>query len=246
MNSSPKPVISVGPIPPAITKTPVVDKSGIKAHFSYSFKYFSQIQYFGLEGIEPSWFVSLLDKLKDFATNIPEELQRNYHLKDAWRYHEINWESEGIPIKRSDLNWLGPNVVNNNEEFPLWQFQVSTARGRIIGFWYEDVFNIVLLDPLHNLQPSKKFNYAVDDCYPLSNKYDSLVKDIEKVLETECSSGDACAVKHKLRTLPTRLNQTNAFIAYIDDDFLQQLNVILEKKSFSQLLEEVIISNISE
>ncbi len=38
--------------------------------------------------------------------------------------------------------------------------------GRVVGFFDEDrVFNVVLLDPLHNIQPSKTYNYRVRASY---------------------------------------------------------------------------------
>jgi len=96
-------------------------------------------------------------------------------------------------------------ILDNEDEFPLHQFQVSTTRGRIIGFDYENVFYIVLLDPLHNLQPSKNFNYEIDDCYPLSSHYDSLVQDIETLKNKGCTNPD-CEILRGLRLIPKKLS----------------------------------------
>jgi hypothetical protein len=131
----------------------------------------------------------------------------------------------------------------NEEDFTLWQFQVSTARGRIIGFWYETTFFIVLLDPLHNMQPSRDYDYEVDDCYPLMNKYDSLMFDIESIKNRVCPSGKDCTIHNGLKELPKNLTQTNAYVAYIDDEYLATVNSILLKKTFSELLKEAIILN---
>lgn len=239
-----KPVL--GPVIPEAGQRPVLGKYNIKPEFSYSFKYFHQIKYFGLENIDAGWFVSLIEKLKSFGNNHPEELAKNHALKDAWRYHIIDWNSKNIPIQRKDLNWIEKEIIENEEEFPIWQFQVSTARGRIIGFWYEAIFYIILLDPFHNMQPSAAFNYKVDDCYPKNTLYDSLMMDIENALSEKCHSEEACPVMKKLKFAPSNQNQSNALVAYIDDDYLAQLNEILEKKSFSDLIKELVLQHIPE
>ena len=75
------------------------------------------------------------------------------------RFHPISWDAKNIPIARSELDWLGDY---SSDDFPLVQFHLSKAMGRVVGFFDEDhVFNVVLLDPLHNLQPAKGFGYRV-------------------------------------------------------------------------------------
>jgi hypothetical protein len=70
---------------------------------------------------------------------------------------------KNIPISKDDIDWLGDY---SSEDIELVQFSISTGRGRIIGFFDgEQIFNVVLLDPLHNLQPAKKRNYQVRASY---------------------------------------------------------------------------------
>ncbi|MGY4567536.1 hypothetical protein [Bradyrhizobium sp. USDA 3256] len=81
----------------------------------------------------------------------------------AIRFHPINWQARNIPIARDDLDWLGNYA---SADFEMVQFHLSRAMGRVVGFFDEDrVFNVVLLDPLHNIQPSKTYNYRVRASY---------------------------------------------------------------------------------
>ena len=196
---------------------PVVDKKSIRNEFSFSFKYFNQIDNFGLDKSDPKWFISLLDKLKEFANLHPGNISRNPSLKNTWRYHEIDWGAKNVPIQRKDLNWIEKDILENEVEFPMMQFQISKGTGRVVGFHY--------------------------DCYPLSSQYTSLLIDIENVKKNKCKAEADCVIHKALSQIPTKNNQSNAFVAYIDDDYLTQLKEILEKKSFTELLKDVIISN---
>ena len=56
---------------PVLTKTPVQNKPVLKFTptedgYTFSFKYFQQIRYFGLSETETAWCVSLLERLRDF------------------------------------------------------------------------------------------------------------------------------------------------------------------------------------
>ncbi|MFA6090005.1 MAG: hypothetical protein WC755_09185 [Candidatus Woesearchaeota archaeon] len=226
---------------PSISVTPEKHK------WSFSFEHFNQIQYFGLDrGVNNSWFVSLIERMKELSSIHPEDFFRNRILKDRWRYHEVNWNSTNIPISKSDLKWVDKELLNNDIDFPFYQFHVSKAKGRIVGFWNggHTIFYIVLLDPLHNIQPAGgKYNYRVDDCYPLGCHLSSLTKDIEDIKAKPCKV-DGCDIFKNIMAIPKRQNDTNAVVAYLDDDTLNELNKILGKKTLSDILIEAIINNI--
>jgi hypothetical protein len=227
-----KPVVTeIGAQNKPIVFTPPTDS------YTFSFLYFQQIQFFGLSETDTKWCVSFLDRLRDFCRINLHQFFNQKGLKDWWRFHDINWKATNIPIQRNDLNWLPRTILDNEEEFPLCQFQVSTTRGRIIGFDYENIFYIVLLDPLHNMQPSGNFNYAVDDCYPLSSHYESLVNDIEILRVKTCLQKDTCEVFKELNLLPKKLSQTNALVSFLDDDTLEQLKAALEKTTLTNIIE---------
>jgi hypothetical protein len=119
-----------------------------------------QIHYFGVGDVDRHWFISLLERLADISKVEIEDFLNDYKLRDAYRYHPINWSQTNIPIKKADLAWLGDQI--EAEDFELVQFQISTGTGRIVGYFDpSQVFHIVLLDPAHNIQPVKQFDYRV-------------------------------------------------------------------------------------
>lgn len=167
-----------------ITWEPVLDKS--KKSFQewkwvFSFRYWEQIEYFGLDTQDPKWFVSFLEKVKDLSKENRNFILDDYQCQQRLRYHKINWKQKNIPISRSDLSWVDTVYLDNSDEYEFYQFQISQALGRIIGFWDENlIFNIVLLDPLHNIQPSKNYGYKIDKCSRLSCNYTELLSIIDK------------------------------------------------------------------
>lgn len=227
-------------IPPHHKIVPTLSRQAIQKNkkWVFSFTYFKQIKFFGLDKCEPKWFVSLIERLKDFSSYDIDEFKTNYTIKNNLRYHAINWDSPNTPIKREDLTWIPTDYLNNEIEFPMFQFMISKAMGRIVGFWNEssDVFNIVLLDPLHNIQPSKYFEYKVDDSYPLSCKYSSLLKDIDTIKSkyTKCSK---CSIYDDLILLPKNSNTFSFIGCFLDDNTKLELLRKLETKSINDIIE---------
>lgn len=162
-----------------ITKTGKEPKDRL---WSFSFRYWTQLDYFGLkgEGVDMQWVVSVLERLKQLSADYVETVLKNHAMKGQLRFHSIDWQAKNIPIAQKDIPEL-PKHYADNPEFALHQFQVSTGKGRIVGFFDENwIFNVVLLDPLHNLQPSKSFDYAVDPCWPLSCEITSLREGVKE------------------------------------------------------------------
>ncbi len=213
--------------------------------WSFSFQYFNQIRHFGLDRSEPKWFVSLLERLKDLSSKERSSFFNDRNSLRLYKYHKIDWNSRNIPIDKSEINWVDKHYIENDEDFPFFQFKVSKAKGRIVGFWNETntIFYIVLVDPLHNLQPSKDFNYNVEDCYPLSCEYSSLIKDIEELSNIPAGCSE-CNIKTQLKTIPTKLNKSRVVMGFLDDDFFENYNEVLEEKSFSEILKDGIINNL--
>lgn len=209
-------------------------KLSTSKRWTFSFRYFRQIEYFGLNKSDNVWFSSLLERLKELCNYELDYFSKHTVLRQNWRYHEIDWDSRNVPIKRADLNWIEKEILDNTDEYVFFQFMVSTANGRVVGFWNEtnDVFNIVLLDPLHNIQPSGFYDYKVDDCSPVSCKYSSLLKDIEDVKAQQCQNAE-CELHKKFKILPTKNNQTNIVHAFVDDSYLPYL----DKYPLSKILE---------
>lgn len=141
---------------------------------------------------DASWFVSVLEKLGDLGKTTVADVIGNPSQKLRWRLHEIDWNHRGTPIKRSDLDWLAATYLKNEAEYPLWQFQVSTALGRVIGFWDElGSFNIVLLDRMHNLQPSSYSDYKLRAAPIALGEFASAIQIVEAQIST-CGADCGC------------------------------------------------------
>lgn len=199
MGQQTKPVLARFPektatVPPAVAEG--------QKRWCFSFRFWKQIEYFGLDKCKPAWFVSLLDRLAEMSDVPIDDFRASIQSRKARRYHAIDWDQKNIPIQRNMLTWVQSDYLDNPDEFPLAQFQVSKALGRIVGFWDErDVFNIVLLDPLHNIQPCKSYNYKVNPCSPLACEHTALLIALEKVRNAACPS-EGCPVLAALNSLP--------------------------------------------
>jgi hypothetical protein len=220
---------------PRPSKVPIAKTYTHAANWSFSFKYFDQMTYFGLKvsKADPQWFLSLLLRLKDLSRFNLQEFRSDSKLMGDLRYHEIDWNSKNIPIKRIDINWVDKNIIENDEEFPFFQIMLSMAIGRIVGFWdvNNTIFNIVLLDPMHNIQPSKNYDYIVTDTRLMPCKYTSFLQDIENVRKIPCVAD--CNVKKELKKIPTGESNLNVVHAFIDDSYLGKM----ENHTLTEIIE---------
>ncbi|MBL0047518.1 MAG: hypothetical protein IPP32_05400 [Bacteroidetes bacterium] len=214
--------------------------------WTFSFEYFKHdLDYFGLGETPSGWFVSLLEKLKELSKEEIREIENNYARKKSNRYHKIDWDAENIPYKRADFKWLKKEILENDVEFPFFQFQVSLAMGRVVGFWDvgQEKFNIILLDTKHNLQPSKRYQYKVDDTSEIACDYTSLILDLDRLKKMSCSDAN-CACKLELGKLPTKLNRGNFVYCLIEDDsYYEDFIGRCKDKSLTELLEMGLLSS---
>jgi len=196
-----------------------------KTHLSFSFLYFRQIPFFELDDQDNRWFVSLLERLKDLSGK-NSSILGDTTAKQAYRIHPIAWTQTNIPIKKSDLDWI-PKEYLDNTEIEFLQFEITQSTGRVVGFFNEtnEVFNIVLLDPKHNIQPTKSTGYKVDKTHYCPTDYEELLEQL--------NTGSA-SEKHISRS---------AQVVWIEEDLLQ---VFYKYKPFDlcQELEEFLLSKI--
>lgn len=114
---------------------------------SFSFKYLDTNNYkFAYRSQSINYWTTLLDRLKALSDLTALELIRN--RSQALRCHPIDWSTTsesgfGIPSEEQ--------LVQVPYQFSL----SSNAHGRIHGFFIEEVFHIVWLDPNHLLYNSK-------------------------------------------------------------------------------------------
>jgi len=198
--------------------------------WSFSFRYWKEMSYFEVNQQSSKWFKSLLEKLSDMSEMKVGDFLENGILKDRNRYHKVNWKSRNVPIKKSDLSHV-PKCFLNEDDYEIVQFQLSKATGRVIGFFDNmRVFNIILLDPLHNLQPSRDFNYSVNPTSPTYTPFQLLHKKIRETLHS---------VQHHCETVCdplVRLQQDiedeygNFHMIMVDSILFEDLSLRMEEK----------------
>lgn len=105
--SKQKPI--VGNVIPA-NRPVILDKEKDQRNWSFSFRYYSQAEYFGLGETSTKWFVSLLERLRDLCKENIDSFFKDYGVKDANRYHKINWDAKNIPISRNEIDWVDKNI----------------------------------------------------------------------------------------------------------------------------------------
>ena len=161
---------------------------------------------------------------------IPIEEFKGSPKTQAWhRYHAIDWTAKNIPIQRRDMTWVHSDYRENEAEFPFMQFHISKAVGRVIGFWDEyDVFNVIALDSLHNLQPSKDFGYTVREGTPLRCDYTSLLHDLEVARREPCRTVD-CSLNVAVNKLPTEDHKHEVMILRLDNGTIEMVRMLQER-----------------
>jgi hypothetical protein len=215
----------------------------------FSFQYWKQIKNFGLDGKNPAWFISLIERLRDVSSEVLDKFFGDGLRQEAFHYHKIKWDQTNIPIKRTDLIWLPKDYLDNDAEFPIVQFSIRTALGRVAGFWDENrIFNVILIDPNHNLQPVKENGYNVVECYQLLNEHEILLAGLSRVqnIAVNCSGG-SCATKTALRFINS--DHQPFGIVYLEQSFYQKAQEFIKSgkaNSMEELLELGILIKDSE
>lgn len=178
---------------------------------------------------------------------LQEILEDNKGSK-ALRCHPINWSVENIPIQRKDLDWIPKEILDNEEDFPMMQIAISKGTGRIVGYIDRDssIFHIVLLDPKHNIQPSKKNDYQVQPTQEALSQYDELLKKLERVrnIVKDCKDKDCKLHGGHIESMD-KLHQNIVYIG-LDNDFYDQYQEILKKHSLKEIFENGIIATMDE
>ena len=233
-------MIVTGPVPPARGTKVQRGRPDPEKYFTFSFRYWDELGYFGVGSTAPTWFRSLLARLKDLGGVTISRLLMDPSFKDAMRFHTVDWDAHNIPIRLQDLHWLPPTVRENQEEFPIVQFHVSKALGRVHGFWDRDwCFQIVLLDPLHNLQPSKYNAYKLQTTTPSGCRYSALRAVIDRACGAPCSHSP-CDFARRVSTIePDSADGQVVIVAALEERVASALAALSEKKnvSVSEILE---------
>lgn len=188
-----KPVL--GSTYPPKAGRPEIGRPPRREKWVFSFRFWRQIENFQIGELKTTWYISLLQRLADVSAIDRDELFRDVGLQDGLRFHEINWKSKNVPISREDIDWLDRDYLENEAEFPFYQFHVSKALGRIVGFFDEkQIFNIVLLDPNHNIQPSNFNDYKIRPTIAGSCQFSQVLTVVKSRIGT-CEN-ENCTVTH--------------------------------------------------
>lgn len=219
--------------------TPAQDRAiKEKDQISFSFSFFRQIENFGIGNCQDKWFVGLLQRLFELSSMTLKQLRLDNAGSSALRFHPIDWEAKSIPIQRKNLNWLPMEILENEEEFPMMQISISRATGRIVGYFNNDssIFYIVLLDPNHNAQPSKKNNYQIQQTNEGRSQYDELLKQLSYVKEIvrKCPH-EECVLGKYIEEMDGL--HRNIMYFCLDDDFYQSIQDILKSHSLRDVIE---------
>lgn len=210
---------------------------------NFSFLYFKQIEYFGIGNCSSKWHVGLLDRLGELGKMTIEEILENNKGSKTLRCHPINWSQNNIPIQRKNLDWLPNEILINDEEFPIMQISISTSTGRIIGYFDKNlsVFHIILLDPLHNIQPSEKQNYQIQATTIGISQYDDLVDKLNQINTkiNNCPNIKNCPIENLLnRTQP----EHNIIYITLDESFYTNYQKLLSKYPLQTIIENGIVN----
>jgi hypothetical protein len=214
------------------------DKDIRNKELIFSFLHFKQIQHFEIGDCPSKWHVSLLERL---STLTPDVLENNKG-SNALRCHPIDWSCRNIPIRRTDLNWLPNEILINDGDFPMMQISLSTGTGRIVGYFDKkfSVFYIVLLDPKHNLQPSKKNNYQIQPTKIGISQYDDLLGKFDNIsnLVNKCSHRQTCQIPHHVNYAK---EEHNIVYVSLEADFYTKYHELLENHSLQEIMETGIL-----
>ena len=224
-----------GKIPPPI-KGPVLRPGQLppERNFTFSFRYWQQRECFGLGNVDVGWYMSLLTRLCDLSKEKVARFVDDLDFQDAIRYHIVDWDHRNVPLQRQDLNWLPHPIRENEDEFPIYQIHISRAVGRIHGFWdSEYCFNVILLDPLHNLQPSKDVGYVVRPTTTANCEYTSMAIALEQACALPCADAN-CQFYKAVNTIHNRnpIDQC-IVIAGVSPDVAAHLRAVRQSKNVS-------------
>ncbi|WP_337267113.1 hypothetical protein [Oryzifoliimicrobium ureilyticus] len=188
-----KPVLDKD-IVPQKSQRPSAGHVGEKARWSFSMRFWRQLDNFGVGDMQSNWFVSLFERMSSLCEMTIEKFLRDTVIQDSVRFHAIDWNGKNVPLTRKSFDWLPKDYLDNPDEYPIYQFHVSKALGRVVGFFDEaSVFNVLLLDPKHNIQPSKYNDYTIVPTKSGSCNYTSLASATASYLH-KCSNTD-CSIK---------------------------------------------------
>lgn len=208
-----------------------------ETNIAFSFEHFKQIDNFGIGNCSQLWHVGLLERLAVLSKMTPKQVLEDNAGSDSLRCHKIDWSAKGVVTERSDFHWLPDIILNNEDEFPLMQFSISTGTGRVIGFFDNNssTFNVIVLDPNHNLQPSRKHGYQIIPTTIGVSQYDDLLAKLNKIrtISKKCTK-QPCVLNTHINHIE---NIHNIVYVGLEDDFYTAYTDLLTEHSLTEIIE---------
>lgn len=112
---------------------------------SFSFEALDRTEFFDLDGTCINWASELFDMLKNVSSIKKEELLSGYYAKSTYRVH--SHENANPPSKL-------PEGVELKD---CYQIRISKSKGGIHGVFFDNIFYVIWLDPLHNMYPDENY-----------------------------------------------------------------------------------------
>jgi hypothetical protein len=141
----------------------------------FSFRTLDTNEYFNLDCTCANWSSELFNMMREVSTkNVNEILSNKYK---TYRVH--NHSTAKLPIK--------PPFEIKMDDF--YQIRISKSKGGIHGIFYENIFYVVWLDPLHNMYPDDKFGglrilrQPTTCCKEREEKITDMQEELKKVKE---------------------------------------------------------------
>lgn len=156
-------------------KIPSPKKDFNEEKLLFSFEVLEFNKFFNLDASCQNWSKELFDMLHEISKINVKDLKANRYKK--YRVH--NHENANPPCK----------LPNNIDLKSLWQIRISKSKGGIHGIFFENIFYIIWLDPLHNMYPDDKYgglrelHQPKSCCKDLEERIDKLTEENKELRE---------------------------------------------------------------
>ncbi len=112
---------------------------------TFSFEALDQTEYFNLDGTCINWASELFNMMKHISSIKKEALLSGAYTKSKYRVH-------------SHENAKPPSSLPEGVELKdCYQIRISKSKGGIHGVFYDNIFYVIWLDPLHNMYPDDRY-----------------------------------------------------------------------------------------
>ncbi|GLQ25115.1 hypothetical protein GCM10007853_29890 [Algimonas ampicilliniresistens] len=173
-----------------------------------------------------TWFVALLKRLRSLCEITKDRFIQEASLKDQFHYHDIKWDH--APIDRKDFDWVDQEIIENENEYPFFQFSVSQSLGRVVGFFEGPTFFVLLLDPAHNIYLTKYSNYKVTNTTIGRCDFSGLLEKTEAIVSLAIDHGVNipehiwCGARGYIAS-----QYSNLVVARVDDDTVHTIDQLI-------------------